>query len=184
METPITSLAAKNGLALGYGLGIRSELFKGHRIYQHGGDADGYLAHFGYNKDSKRGYFIVINAFRHDILQQFKTELNHWLIENLSKPKSLLSAIISQQHLQTLTGPYQPASYRFSPSQNQGIEIKVENKLYRRLSNQSSWFELVPYQNGYLDTQVNLRRPSHSRKQLTIRCICLKGMKTIKRISR
>ena len=145
METPLTTLAAQQGLTLGYGLGIRSELFQGHRIYQHGGDADGYLAHFGYNKDSKRGYFIVINAYKHNILREFKNPLNQWLIENLATPQSPHVAKVSERHLKTLVGTYQKTTYRFSPSQQATIKIKFENnKLYRRTKSCDQWLELIP----------------------------------------
>ena len=145
METPKTSLAARQGLTLGYGLGIRSELYEGHRLYQHGGDADGYLAHFAYNKDSRRGYFIVINAFRHDILAEFKSALNDWLIENLPPPKPLPTAKITPEHLQTLSGNYSPATYRFSPKQGQAIEIKmVKNTLYLGTGDHGDGVKLIP----------------------------------------
>jgi CubicO group peptidase (beta-lactamase class C family) len=145
METPLTTLAAQQGLTLGYGLGIRSELFRGHRIYQHGGDADGYLAHFGYNKNSKRGYFIVINAFKHHILREFKIPLNQWLIENLTTPQPPLVAKVSEQHLKTLVGSYQKKTYRFSPSQQATIEIKLDNnQLYKRDGDHAQWLALIP----------------------------------------
>jgi hypothetical protein len=145
METPVTTLAAQQGLTLGYGLGIRSELFRGHRIYQHGGDADGYLAHFGYNKNSKRGYFIVINAFKHSILRQFKCPLNQCLIKNLATPQPPQVAQVSEQHLKALVGSYQTTTYRFFASQQPTIEMKLENnKLYRRTSNFDQWSELIP----------------------------------------
>ncbi|MFT5675861.1 MAG: CubicO group peptidase (beta-lactamase class C family), partial [Paraglaciecola sp.] len=145
METPMTSLAARQGLALGYGLGIRNELYEGHRLYQHGGDADGYLAHFAYNKDSRRGYFIVINAFRHDILAEFKSGLNDWLIENLAPPKLLPTAKLRPEHLQTLAGTYSPATYRFSPKQGQAIEIRMDkNTLYIATGDHGDGVKLIP----------------------------------------
>lgn len=145
METPMTSLAARQGLSLGYGLGIRSELYKGHRLYQHGGDADGYLAHFAYNKDSQRGYFIVINAFRHDILSDFRHPLNDWLIEKLSPPLTFPTAKIEPEHLQILSGNYLPVTYRFSPKQGQSIEIKMKkNTLYQSTGDHSDGLKLIP----------------------------------------
>ncbi|GAG07127.1 unnamed protein product, partial [marine sediment metagenome] len=72
MESPLTSLSAKNGIVLAYGLGLRSEAIRGHKVFSHGGDADGYLAHFAYSHESGRGYFVVINAFNHRILDQFQ----------------------------------------------------------------------------------------------------------------
>lgn len=145
METPMTSLAAKQGLTLGYGLGIRSELYKGHRLYQHGGDADGYLAHFAYNKSSQRGYFVVINAFRHDILADFTQPLKNWLIENLSVPEPLPTAKVSAEHLQSLAGSYYPATYRFSPNKAQAHRVQVkQNSLYLTDGDQEHEVKLIP----------------------------------------
>ena len=43
MEVPLTSLAARNGLLYGYGLGNNQKFRKGVLFNGHGGDADGYL---------------------------------------------------------------------------------------------------------------------------------------------
>ncbi|TDF38538.1 class A beta-lactamase-related serine hydrolase [Alteromonadaceae bacterium M269] len=145
METPKTTLAGQQGLTLGYGLGIRSELFRGHRIYQHGGDADGYLAHFGYNKESKRGYFVVINAFRHDIFRPFKSALNQWLIENLEKPASPVIAKVTPEHLTKLVGEYEKTTYRFRSARRSAVEVKQENNvLFIRRKNRNTWSKLIP----------------------------------------
>ena len=130
METPATTLAAKQGLSLGYGLGVRSELFKGHRIYQHGGDADGYISHFGYNKESQRGYIVVINAYKHSILRQFTTLLKDWVTEGIEKPKPPPVANVSNQHLKKLIGVYEQTAYRFAPKTKSSITIQMDsNKL-------------------------------------------------------
>ena len=142
METPETSLAAKAGLKTGYGLGIRNTYFNGHKIYGHGGDADGYLAEFAYSKESQRAYFVVINAFRHDILDNFTKQLNSWLIEQLpAGEETILPASIkplSGEKMLTLAGEYREVATRF-PFQNNGpAEIlrinNVDNQLFRCIS--------------------------------------------------
>jgi CubicO group peptidase (beta-lactamase class C family) len=136
MESPKTTLAAKQGLSLGYGLGVRSELFKGHRIYQHGGDADGYISHFGYNKESKRGYIVVINAYKHSILRQYTAALKNWVIEDLKKPTSPIVADVDTEHLNSLVGAYNQTAYRFAPKTRSTITISLENeKLVSKVGN-------------------------------------------------
>jgi CubicO group peptidase (beta-lactamase class C family) len=138
METAETSLSARTGLDSSYGLGIRGRYFNGHKIYGHGGDADGYLAEFAYSKDSHRAYFVVINAFRHDILEAFTEQLDHWLIvdlvdnEKISPPpvKSL-----AKKTIDALAGDYRKVTKRF-PShdkiQAETIRIKnIDNEIYR-----------------------------------------------------
>ena len=62
-ETPTTTLAARNGLSYGYSLGNYQWLSNGVLFYGHGGDADGYLARYGYTRELNQGYFLVINAY-------------------------------------------------------------------------------------------------------------------------
>ncbi|MCJ8275103.1 MAG: beta-lactamase family protein [Psychrosphaera sp.] len=62
-EPPKTTLAAKQGLNYGYGLGLYQWYSHRQIFYGHGGDADGYLARFGYQKTARLGYFLVINSF-------------------------------------------------------------------------------------------------------------------------
>jgi hypothetical protein len=70
MQRPATSLAARGGL--GYGLGIYQFQHGGVSFFGHGGDADGYLAHFAYAPRLQRGYFIVINAFKRGTLRKMR----------------------------------------------------------------------------------------------------------------
>jgi hypothetical protein len=168
METPKTTLGAKQGLSLGYGLGIRAELLNGHRIYQHGGDADGYISHFGYSKESKRGYIVVINAYKHSILRQFTSALKNWLIEDLKKPDSPLIADISTEHLKTLEGVYHQTAHRFAPQTKSFIKVKLDNNklvsvsshgnLERTLIPVSKW--LYRYKNDPEATIAFIRTPN------------------------
>lgn len=139
METPKTSLAARAGLKTGYGLGLRNTFFKGHRIYGHGGDGDGYLAEFAYSKETHRGYFIAINAFRHDLLEDFTEPLNDWLIgglEKTDKPKhdSTIKPLSKNKRLAIL-GDYQEITVRFPFNADAKAEILrvklVDEELYR-----------------------------------------------------
>lgn len=139
METAETSLSARAGLESTYGLGIRGRYFNGQKIYGHGGDADGYLAEFAYSKDSHRAYFVVINAFRHDILEEFTEQLDHWLIADLADNEKFISPppvkSLSRKSIDALAGDYRKVTKRFtSPGkiQAQTIRIKnIDNEIYR-----------------------------------------------------
>ncbi len=142
METAETSLSAKAGLESTYGLGIRSRYFNGQKIYGHGGDADGYLADFAYNKESHRAYFVVINAFKRDIQQEFTKRLDYWLIEDLADNEKKLSSppvkSLSKQSIKALTGDYRKVTKR-SPShgniQAETLHIKnVDNEIFKCFS--------------------------------------------------
>ncbi len=110
-EHPTTTLAAKAGLKFGYGLGNYAWTRSGHVLRGHGGDADGYLAHFGYNTQSKRGYFIVINAFQGATLRQMRQLVESWVVEPLSKPAQPVSSL--DPKAQQWVGRYQTVTSRF-----------------------------------------------------------------------
>lgn len=135
MEHPQTTLAARNGLDFGYGLGIRQYQHKGRSLFGHGGDADGYLAHFAYSPQSGRGYFVVITAFNSPAINQMQEVLDGWLIENLPRPSPPPLAALSRSALQELAGDYLAASTRFpAPGwERQRLRVLVrENRLYTR----------------------------------------------------
>jgi CubicO group peptidase (beta-lactamase class C family) len=113
METPTTTLAARNGMAYGYGLGIYADIEDGHVIYAHGGDADGYLTRFAYNRESGRGFFVAITMFDHAPLGQMRELLESWLVEDLPAV-SVPSYQPAVADLYALTGYYQPVTARFA----------------------------------------------------------------------
>lgn len=151
METAETSLAAKAGLEAGYGLGIRNTYFNGYRIYGHGGDGDGYLSEFAYSKESHRAYFVVINAFRHDLLDDFTGLLNDWLVEDLSQSETAASQPsakpLSKITLMELAGEYREVAIRFPFHANAQAEIvrikTVDNELFRCFSNVTKCTKIV-----------------------------------------
>jgi len=124
METPATTLAARNGLTSGYGLGLRSWQHQGHLLFGHGGDADGYLAHFGYSSDSGRGYFVVINVFRHPPLREMRAALDDWVTAPLPEVQ-IAAGDIDPDAARALTGDYRQVTTRF-PGNPPGRRIAVE----------------------------------------------------------
>ena len=126
MEQPTTSLASKAGLSTGYGLAIRNEIYRGHRLYGHGGDGDGYLAQFSYSKESGRGYFFVINAFRHDFDRRFTQVLDDWLIEGLETVSyQKKHYALSEKQLKAITGEYQISTFRFIRKNRKSSDEKL-----------------------------------------------------------
>ncbi|GAB4194554.1 MAG: hypothetical protein Tsb002_26220 [Wenzhouxiangellaceae bacterium] len=112
LQHPRTTLAARHGLDYGYGLGIYQSQHRGHSLFGHGGDADGYLAHLSYSPAAGRGYFIVITAFNHAPLRKMKRRLNDWLVADLKTPEK--PPLATTAELQRLVGEYQQAATRFA----------------------------------------------------------------------
>lgn len=126
METPETTLAALTGLTYGYGLGVYEYERHGVPFHGHGGDADGYLAHFGYSRVLDRGYFIVINAFKRGALRRLRRLIEDAMIGDFSPPPPSAPLQPDLTHLLRLAGHYGAASARFgSVDAAPGMEIRV-----------------------------------------------------------
>jgi CubicO group peptidase (beta-lactamase class C family) len=140
MERPATTLAARHGLGYGYGLGLGQFLRKGFRWYGHGGDGDGYLSYFGYNREADAGYFLTINAFNHDALRAMTVRAQDHLTHALSAPRPPTSSI-DPDTLSPLTGAYVAVTRRFewqSPARLDEDRLQVvleDGALYTRSSN-------------------------------------------------
>ncbi len=62
MEKPESTLAAKNGLAIGYAKAIYGRERNGSVWLGHDGGIDGFLTSYAYNRESNTGYAIMINS--------------------------------------------------------------------------------------------------------------------------
>lgn len=114
LEHPQTTLAARAGLSYGYGLGIYQWQRDGHSLFGHGGDGDGFLAHFGYSVESGRGYFVVINVFRHRPLRRLRAVAEEWVIAPLGEaPEPTRWPTGAEDALAAYGGRYRQATQRF-----------------------------------------------------------------------
>ncbi len=115
MRTPRTAMAARDGLRFGYGLGIYQWFRRGTRFFGHGGDGDGYLAHFGYDPRSGLGYFVVINAFRASALRAMRREIENAIAERRDDAGTAPTAAGGEclEPLDRYVGHYALAAWRF-----------------------------------------------------------------------
>jgi hypothetical protein len=112
MERPATTLGARHGLSYGYGPGLDQSLHQGFIWYGHGGDGDGYLSRFAYNRAADAGYFLTINAFKHAALQAMRDRVQAYLIQGLVAPQAT-PAGVDPATLEGLTGTYVAVTRRF-----------------------------------------------------------------------
>jgi CubicO group peptidase (beta-lactamase class C family) len=146
LETPKTTLAASTGLTFGYGLGVYASLHQQHVLFGHGGDADGYLAHFKYSLESGKAYLVVINAFNHAPLRAMQKQLNDYLVAELPKPQLPAAAVLDPALLESYTGQYRPASVRFPREGWEQKKLLIRRKddyLQTSLGN-DKWWSLIP----------------------------------------
>ena len=112
METPETTLAAKNGLRLGYGLCIYTSVDGGVVTHGHDGGIDGFISSYRYMPEQNWGYVILLNG---DNSQQALETLNRLAIDFLSKdfPKPQQPAVaLPAKSLKAFTGYYAPRAPR------------------------------------------------------------------------
>jgi CubicO group peptidase (beta-lactamase class C family) len=122
MEVPHTTLAARSGLRFGYGLGNYAYVHKGLVFHGHGGDADGYLSHYGYNRDTGLGYFLVINAFKKQALRAMRRSVQDYIVAGAHPPKPPPRASVAADRLAALTGRYRAVTWRFPWTDAERIE--------------------------------------------------------------
>lgn len=82
MEAPETTLAAKSGLRLGYGLAIYSSIEGGVVTHGHNGGIDGFLSSYRYMPEQNWGYVILLNSSNSG---RALNETNQLAIDFLSK---------------------------------------------------------------------------------------------------
>ena len=150
LEIPRSTLAARHGLAYGYGLGNYSWVRNNAVFHGHGGDADGYLAHYGYTRANDKGYFVVINAFHGRALRAMRKEIESWLINDIKQETNLPVAQLSSKQKQAIIGNYMQITQRFNWEQdghpvkeNTLVIFEKQEELYTRI-NDAKPKQLVP----------------------------------------
>lgn len=113
VETATTSLAARGGLASGYGLGNYDWLRNGILFHGHGGDADGYLSRMGYTLANDSGYFLFITAFQGSTLRTMTRLVEDYLTAPLQPPELPHQHPVSPAKVNETTGRYCRLTYRF-----------------------------------------------------------------------
>ncbi len=146
METPTTTLASNAGLEYGYGLGIYASTHKGHVLYGHGGDADGYLTRFSYSKESGKAFFVVITMFDNKPLRAMRGVLEDWLVKDLPKLQPPARHRLTDQQVSALMGDYQRSSIRFPrPGWEQNtLTVRHQNNRLEYRQGNARWRELLP----------------------------------------
>ncbi|OOG77158.1 serine hydrolase [Algoriphagus sp. A40] len=84
METPKSTLGAKAGLALGYGLGNFTSISNGFTYHGHQGAIDGGLSELAYLPEQGTGHVILINANHGRAMQELATLVREFEQNGLS----------------------------------------------------------------------------------------------------
>ena len=109
METPTTTLAARAGFPLGYGLGSYTTLRNGYIFHGHDGMVAGFVASYGYNVEIDRGYAVSINKVSDRALQEIIEAIVEYLTAGI-EGTAQQAAVVPTEELLSLTGYYQSAT--------------------------------------------------------------------------
>ena len=112
METPQTTLAAKNGLRHGYGLGIYADDEAQGTLFGHGGTAAGHVAEFRYSSELKLGYLVAINKNSEAALSEISHEIKQFLFDGLPQRSSLEASVKPHVVFEDHAGYYRVSTYR------------------------------------------------------------------------
>jgi len=146
METPTTTAAARAGLDYGYGLGIRAATRNGRVYYGHSGDADGYLSRFAYNRESGRGFYVVITMFDFQPMREIRDLLENWMLQDLTPIVPHNQPALKDEVIDAVTGTYERATIRF-PTPNWQRDMLVVSRRGQRIGydcDDGEWCELIP----------------------------------------
>jgi len=110
---PVSTLAARAGLSIGYGFGAYGWVSHGHVFRGHGGDADGFRSRYGVLREPHRAYFVVINADHPRALERLRDRIELHLTHDLDAPTLPDVPRIGAPALSRWAGGYYPSSARF-----------------------------------------------------------------------
>lgn len=129
MAHPRSTSSAAAGLDYGYGLGLYSYVHRGLLLTGHGGDADGYLSRLGFHRESRRGYFLTINAYHGEALADLQEALEAAVFSDVPRPSPPPLHTMAPAALQRLAGCYVPVTRRFpsaDPPEDTPLRVLVE----------------------------------------------------------
>jgi len=131
METPTSSVVAKEGLKIGYGLGLSSSYKNGFLWYGHTGGGPGCLAKYAYCRELDIAYVFMMNSFNIEAEKVIKEAIVN-LITTPKKPTAK-SVLKSDKNLyQQYEGYYELSNHRLDLFAwmsiiFDGINIEIEN---------------------------------------------------------
>ena len=154
METPRTSLAAKDGLVYGYGLGLYHFNHRGIPFIGHGGDADGYLSYLGYSRHLDRGYFITANAYNNRAFRKMRRVIEDSLVKDAERrgirpPQVPDIYEMDADDKRQFVGEYKTVTYRFgTQTPDESLHVTLSNgELFTKFDGQKE--RLLPVSNRH-----------------------------------
>jgi hypothetical protein len=112
METPSSTLAAKQGLKTGYGLGNETFIKDGFVFHGHTGAVDGGLADLAYLPEFGVGYVFMINSGDSEAFESIQQLLANFITRGLQKPPLPPAPSVATTTMNPFVGYFAPISPR------------------------------------------------------------------------
>lgn len=147
MQTPATSLAAKQGFKKGYAMGINRSHTLGYPYFGHSGGIHGFQAQYMYFPEYDLGYALMINKM--GAIGDISDVVTKFLLRDVPKPQPPATVELSTEKLAQYEGHYEFKSYRnqlFAPLAVllEGVTLDVRNDTLRLDSFMGSSKSLLP----------------------------------------
>ncbi|MGD8616590.1 MAG: serine hydrolase domain-containing protein [Gammaproteobacteria bacterium] len=132
LETPLTPLGARVGLAFGAGAGNLPAIHRGFLFHGQGGGAGAQLSHYAYSHRLGLGFVVIINAWEPAALERLRTRLLDFLIGE-RRPHRPPRAEIDPQQLARLSGRYQSLTWHSAAERPPPLQVLLnDGRLYTR----------------------------------------------------
>jgi CubicO group peptidase (beta-lactamase class C family) len=107
METPQTTLAARNGLTVGYGIANYAEFVSGFESHGHDGGIDGFISTYRYFPDLGVGNVVFLDSSSSgEALSDIDHLIVNYMIQGITKPQAPTMQLAASQ-LQGFVGYYE-----------------------------------------------------------------------------
>lgn len=126
IERPMTTLAARQGVRTGYGLGNFTSQHDGALYHGHNGAIDGFAAELGYRIDAGEAFVILQNTPDGTAITAIRRELVGWIHARHPAPEPL--AVVDDVDLEAYAGWYRqvtPRNAMFTPLSNVADNVFV-----------------------------------------------------------
>jgi len=161
MENPQTTTAARNGLAIGYGLGLRTRFMKGVKYLGHSGSIPGYTSIFAYYPEYAKGYILLMNTSGRSAFGPLREQIHEFLFRNVA-PSVPSTPTMTGEELRQYEGYYHGSNPNLrikaagSVLMPSDIQVKVVSDTLWEIDSDGRRYHLIPVAPGYF------RRPNQS----------------------
>jgi hypothetical protein len=167
MEKPYTTTAARAGLAVGYGIGLRTRYMDGIKYLGHSGNIPGYTSIFAYYPEHGVGYAMLMNTSSTRAFTPLRRQIQEFLLPDVS-PVIPPSQDLSSEDLRQYTGYYRRSNHNLrimaagSKLIPQYVRIELVGNTLWKVDSDDRRLQLIPVAPGLF------RRPNQPEATMII----------------